>query len=109
MSTTRILIASRSFGKSTPGVFDRLRAVGAELIPNPREAAPDEQTMIDLIPDIDVLISGTEPVTARVFAAARKLRGVSKHGVGYENIDLAAARAHRVPVCIAGGTITKRC
>lgn len=102
----KILIASRSFGKATPEVFDRLRAAGCEIMPNPHERAPSEAEMVALISDAEVLISGTEPVTARVLAAAKQLRGISKHGVGYENIDLNAAKARSVIVCIAGGTIT---
>jgi D-3-phosphoglycerate dehydrogenase len=102
----RILVASRSFGKATPDVFDRLKAAGAEVIPNPLEQAPTEADMVTLMKDVDVLISGTEPVTKRVFAAANRLKGIAKHGVGYENIDLATAKARNIPVAVAGGTIT---
>ena len=106
MSSYRVLVASRSFGKANPDVFDRLKAAGAEIVPNPLEQAPTEADMVSLIKDIDVLISGTEPVTKRVLAAANKLKGIAKHGVGYENIDLVTAKARRIPVAIAGGTIT---
>ena len=105
-TSSKVLIASRSFGKSTPEVFEQLEAAGAEIVPNPYEKAPTEAEMIELIRDVDVLISGTEPVTARVLAAANKLRGIAKHGVGYENIDLNAAKARNIPVAVAGGTIT---
>jgi D-3-phosphoglycerate dehydrogenase len=54
---------------------------------------------------VDVLISGTEPVTARVLGAAPALKLIAKHGVGFENIDLDAAKARGVPVVIAGGAI----
>jgi len=106
MSNFRVLIASRSFGKVTPDVFERLRAAGCEIVPNPHEHAPSEQDMLALVRDIDVIVSGTEPITAQVMAAANRLKGISKHGVGYENIDLAAAKAAGVLVCIAGGTIS---
>lgn len=105
-SNYRVLIASRSFGKVTPDVFERLRRAGCEIVPNPHEHAPSEQDMLALVRDIDVIVSGTEPITAPVIAAANQLKGISKHGVGYENIDLAAAKAAGVPVCIAGGTIS---
>ena len=106
MGNYRVLIASRSFGKATPDVFDRLKGLGAEVVLNPLERAPTEADMVALIKDVDVLISGTEPVNARVFEAANKLKGIAKHGVGYENIDLAAAKNRNIPVAIAGGTIT---
>ena len=106
MGNYRVLIASRSFGKATPDVFDRLKGLGAEVVLNPLERAPTEADMVALIKEVDVLISGTEPVNARVFEAANKLKGIAKHGVGYENIDLAAAKNRNIPVAIAGGTIT---
>ena len=106
MSSYKVLVASRSFGKATPDVFERLKAAGAEIVPNPLERAPTEADMLSLIKDVDVLISGTEPVSKRVLAVANTLRGIAKHGVGYENIDLAAAKAKKIPVAIAGGTIT---
>ena len=106
MGNYRVLIASRSFGKATPDVFDRLKGLGAEVVLNPLERAPTEADMVALIKDVDILISGTEPVNVRVFEAANKLKGIAKHGVGYENIDLAAAKNRNIPVAIAGGTIT---
>ncbi len=106
MSDNTVLIASRSFGKATPEVFDELRAAGCRLLLNPHEQSPSESDMITLVREAEVIVSGTEALTARVIAAAPRLRGIAKHGVGYENIDLTAARVHNIPVCIAGGTIT---
>jgi D-3-phosphoglycerate dehydrogenase len=101
----RVLVASRSFGKNCPEVLDRMRAAGCEFMPNELDRAPTEQELLATIADADVLISGTEPVTARVLAAAPKLKVISKHGVGYENIHLDAARARGIPVAVAGGAI----
>lgn len=101
----RVLVASRSWGPNCPGAVDRMRAAGCELIPNEWGRAPTENELLDRIGDVDVLISGTESVTARVLDAAPRLKLISKHGVGYENIDLAAAKARGIPVAIAGGSI----
>jgi D-3-phosphoglycerate dehydrogenase len=101
----KVLIASRSFGPNCPAALERMRAAGCELIANPWGRAPSEAQLLDAIGEADALISGTEPVTARVLAAAPRLKVISKHGVGYENIDLEAARARGIPVAIAGGAI----
>jgi D-3-phosphoglycerate dehydrogenase len=74
-------------------------------VPNEWGRAPTEAELLERIGDVDALISGTEPVTARVLAAAARLKIIAKHGVGYENIDLEAARARGVPVALAGGAI----
>ena len=100
-----VLVASRSFGKNCPEVLDEMQAAGCVFMPNDLDRAPTEAELIARISEADVLISGTEPVTARVLAAAPRLKVISKHGVGYENIDLEAARARNIPVAIAGGAI----
>jgi len=81
-------------------------AADVELIPNGWGRTPKENELIDNIADIDVLVSGTEPVTGRVLAAAPNLKLIAKHGVGFENIDIDAAKARGVPVVIAGGAIS---
>jgi D-3-phosphoglycerate dehydrogenase len=101
----RILVASRSFGPNCPEAVERMRAAGCELVPNDLGRAPTEAELVARIGDADALISGTEPVTAAVLAAAPRLRVIAKHGVGYDNVDLAAAAARGVPVCVAGDAI----
>jgi len=101
----RVLVASRSFGPHCPEALARLREAGCELLANPWGRSPSEEELLARIGDADVLVSGTEPVTARVLAAAPRLRLIAKHGVGFENIDLEAARARGLPVCLAGDAI----
>lgn len=98
-----ILVASRSFGKHCPDVLDNMRAAGCVFMPVGWNRAPTEDELIEHIGDAHVLVSGTEPVTARVLDAAPHLKVISKHGVGYENIDLDAARERGIPVTLARG------
>ena len=97
-----ILVASRSFGKNCPEVLDQMKAAGCTFLPAKFDGTPTEEHLIAAIGDADVLISGTEPVTEKVLAAAQKLKVISKHGVGVDNIDLAAAKARGVQVAVAG-------
>lgn len=101
----KVLVASRSFGPNCPETVERMRATGCELIPNTWGRAPTEDELLALVGNVDAIISGTEPLTERVFAAAPKLKIVAKHGVGYENIDLEAAKRRSIPVALAGGAI----
>jgi D-3-phosphoglycerate dehydrogenase len=103
--TFNVFVASRSFGPNCPEAIHRLKAAGANLIENPWGRSPNETELASAMHDVDVLVSGTEPVTARVMDAAPNLMFIAKHGVGYENIDLEAAKARGVPVAIAGGAI----
>jgi D-3-phosphoglycerate dehydrogenase / 2-oxoglutarate reductase len=50
-----------------------------------------------------VLLRGSPPLTERVFAAARGLKIVAKHGAGVDSVDLASATKHGIAVMVAGG------
>jgi D-3-phosphoglycerate dehydrogenase len=61
-------------------------------VDKPEHTVPfDEDQMCELILGRDAVIVGTDKVTARVISKARKLKIISKHGVGVDNIDVAAA------------------
>jgi D-3-phosphoglycerate dehydrogenase len=44
----------------------------------------------------DALIIGTDPLTANVLSAAKKLKAIGKYGVGLDKIDLAAVKARGI-------------
>lgn len=55
-----------------------------------------EQDVIAAARDVDALLVTYAPVTAAVFAACPRVRMVSRHGIGVDSIDLAAAQRHGV-------------
>lgn len=63
-----------------------------------------EETLLSLVPTAAGLITALEPVTARVLTAAPRLRVVCATGVGYDHIDVEAASARGVTVCISAGS-----
>lgn len=59
--------------------------------------------MLQRVADVDALIGSIrDPVTEPLLAAAPKLRMVQRMGVGYDNVDLAAAARRNIPVCNLG-------
>jgi D-3-phosphoglycerate dehydrogenase len=100
--TYNVLVASRSFGKNCPEKMEEMKRAGCVFMPNSFEKAPSESELVAVVRDADVIISGTEPITAKVLSAASRLKVISKHGVGYDNIDVSAARARGVPIALAG-------
>ena len=68
--------------------------------------APDfsEDSLIPLLGDAAALIvRGEGGAGARVIAAAPRLAVIGRSGVGYNNIDVAAASARRIPVVFTPG------
>lgn len=79
-----------------PHIDEGLRAGGAELVLLP-DGVSEAQLAAETC-DADLLLMCYTPVTARVIGAARKLKGIVKYGVGIDAIDIAAAKAARIPV-----------
>jgi D-3-phosphoglycerate dehydrogenase / 2-oxoglutarate reductase len=50
----------------------------------------------------DALVIRTQPLTATSLAKAPHLKIVSRHGVGYDAVDLPALNARGIPLCIVG-------
>lgn len=94
----KILVTARSFRK-TPGEHKRLlEEAGCGIRESPQDRPLKEGELVDLISDVDGAILGLDEVTAKVIAAGKRLRVISRYGVGIDNVDLAAATASGVVV-----------
>jgi len=80
----------------TPHVDVTLRAAGHTLVLLPDGIAEDD--LIAQVRDADLLLMCYTPITARVIAAADRLKGIVKYGVGIDAIDIPAARARGIAV-----------
>ncbi len=94
----KILATPRSFRKSPGRHKEMLKEAGYELVESPFQQLATEEEMIDLIRDMDGCILGLDPATAKVIAAAPRLKVISRYGVGLDNIDVEAATAAGVVV-----------
>jgi D-3-phosphoglycerate dehydrogenase / 2-oxoglutarate reductase len=52
--------------------------------------------------EAEAIIIRTQPLTAELIAKSPNLRIVSRHGVGYDNIDIAALNARSIPATVVG-------
>ncbi len=64
--------------------------------------APDftEATLIKEVQDAGGFLVRTAEIPASVINAGKVLKVIARHGVGYDNIDVKAATARKIPVCI---------
>ncbi len=69
--------------------------VDYEIIDGRSEAETAEK-----IRDADAVTMRTAPLPAALIDRAERLQVVSRHGVGYDNIDVAALSARRIPLAI---------
>lgn len=99
----KILITPRSFGKHSKKPIEMLEENGYELIVNPYGRILTEDEMIKEIQEADGIILGVDPLNSKVLEHAKKLKIVSKYGVGTDNIDLEYAKNHNISVTITRG------
>ena len=63
---------------------------------------PDPEAYLARLPEAEGLVLRTQPLAAEHMAAAPALRIVSRHGVGYDAVDVAALDARAIPLAIVG-------
>ncbi|NCV00992.1 MAG: hypothetical protein EBV53_07380 [Proteobacteria bacterium] len=91
---------------SLPEYADRLREAGIELvIPDTTTVTLTEAELLDQLPGCIAAVSMPDPYTEAVIAAASPtLKLIARSGVGYDSIDLEAARVHGVWVTSTVGS-----
>ena len=89
-------------------IAGKLHPSGLNLLESARDVSFDyveeisEPSYAPLIAKADALVIRTQPLTAPTIAQAEKLQVVSRHGVGYDAVDVAALNARQIPLCIVG-------
>jgi D-3-phosphoglycerate dehydrogenase / 2-oxoglutarate reductase len=90
-------------------VTDGIRQVGLDVLIQRQDVVIDrcwnrtsEEDLMDRVVNVDAILVGTTPITGRIIDAARVLKVVSRRGVGYDNIELAALRRRKIPLTIVG-------
>jgi len=61
-----------------------------------------EDSYAPLIHKADALVIRTQPLSATTIAKAERLKVVSRHGVGYDSVDLAALNERRIALTVVG-------
>ena len=89
-------------GKMHPAGLARMQ--GAEGFTFDYVEDVSEPSYAPLIGTADALVIRTQPLSAATIAKAKRLKLVSRHGVGYDSVDLSALNQHRISLCIAGDT-----
>lgn len=88
-----ILITTVPFGEKDPKPINLLNnASNIKYVINPIGRKLKEAELIELVKDYDILIAGTEPITRKVMESGKKLKLISRVGIGLDSVDLKAAK-----------------
>src|SRR5688500_14368754 len=91
-----------------PRVAREILAAAFDVIEHPTEHGRTEDDMITILSEADGAVTLlSDPITRRVLAANPNLRIVANFAVGYNNIDIGAARELGVVVTNTPGVLTE--
>ncbi len=98
MTSLKAVITTVPFGAIDPKPIELLEGAGLayEINPLGRKLRPEE--VAGVIGDADIVIAGTEPITADVMAACANLKAICRVGIGLDSVDLLAARKRNIGV-----------
>ena len=78
-------------------IFDARKDISYELVTD-----CSEQNLLASVGDADAITVRTALITERVLDAAPRLKVISRHGVGYDNIPVSKCTERGIPVTIVG-------
>lgn len=94
----KALVTTVPFAQQDSRPIELLEGANIDYVVNPIGRKLREEELAEMITDFDVLIAGTEPITARVLRRATNLKLISRVGIGLDSVDLLAAEAQKIQV-----------
>ncbi|MEI8191800.1 MAG: phosphoglycerate dehydrogenase, partial [candidate division NC10 bacterium] len=101
MAQATVLVTTRSFGREIPEPMERLKREGIRILEWREGSGLDEADLRAKVAQADAWIVAFHPIGPTLMDAAPRLRVIAKHGVGVDNIDIAAATARGIAVATA--------
>jgi len=98
MPKPKALITTVPFADKNRLPLEQLESAGVDYTINPLGRRLTEGELAEMAVDCDVLIAGTEPITARVLERAKRLKLISRVGIGLDSVDLLAAEQRGIQV-----------
>ncbi len=97
------IVASSSvtFGYTVTYPLERLQAAGCEVRLNPYGRPLTGKEMLEFAGDADALILGNDDLPAEVIRGMKKLKIISRYGVGFDGVDIREARIDNILVTAA--------
>lgn len=93
---SKVLITTVPFANVDRTPLDLLENAGIEYLINPLNKKLTPGELINLVGDFDVIIAGTEIINETVLSHAKKLKFISRVGIGLDALDLKAIKSRNI-------------
>ena len=95
---SKVLITTIPFADKDRLPLELLENANIDYLINPLGKKLTEDELAELITDFDVVIAGTETISAKVMDRATNLKMISRVGIGLDSVDLVAAKERGITV-----------
>lgn len=103
MAEYKVLVTARSFGTADDQVYEYLQKAGCKCLKLEEKDGSIEEQLEREIQNADALIAGLEQIDEKLINKAKKLKVISRYGVGYDNVDCEAAKRNGIQVTVTPG------
>jgi len=107
LKSCRVLVTPTSYASQDESLKTILEEQVKEVIYNTTGKPLSSTQLQSLLPGIDGMIAGLDEIDAAAMAAAPDLIVISRYGVGYNNVDLKAAKLNNITVTNTPGANAK--
>lgn len=104
LKQAHILVTATSYGKNDTRLKTDLEAQVASVTYNPTGKPLSSAQLSELLIGKDGLIAGLDVIDGPALAGADRLKVIARYGVGYDNVDLAAAKSKGIVVTNTPGS-----
>ena len=109
MSSWKVLITARTMEQTGAAALDLIRGSGCEVVKPPKYGPLPAAELLPLLSEADAVLASMDHFTAEVLEspAAKRLKIISRWGVGYDAIDVPAATRQGVVVAYTPGLLNE--
>ena len=93
-----VLVTPTSYGRNDPRLKTKLEESVGKVIYNPIGKPLTSEDVARLLPGVDGFIAGLDIIDAAALQNADQLKVIARYGVGYERVDLEAAKNKNIIV-----------
>ena len=95
---SKVLITTIPFADKDRLPLELLENANIDYLINPLSKKLTEDELAEIITDFDVVIAGTEMITAKVMDRATNLKMISRVGIGLDSVDLLSAKERGIKI-----------
>ena len=107
LNECKVLVTPTSYAAQDPSLKTDLEDAVGEVIYNTTGKPLSADHLVSLLQGVYGLIAGLDDISSQVILSAADLKVIARYGVGYNNVDLDAAKANGIAVTNTPGANAK--